>query len=122
MSITLNSVVFTFNGFLSRISQFLNTAAGVPQGFRRLTCSIDEPGAAGKAYKVRWKLKLPETVDAASCLCPDGMVQDNFADVVVTVSRASTTAQRAAMAASLKDLAASVEFKNSIELLVSPAA
>lgn len=122
MSISLNTVVYTFNGFLNRISTYLNTATGVPNGFRRLTCSIDEPSKDAKAYKVRWKLKLPAVIDGESCACPDGMVQDNFVDIVVTVSKASSTAQRTDVALQVKDLAASPEFQASVTNLIAPAA
>lgn len=122
MSITLNTVVYTFNGFLNRISQYFNAATGVPNGFRRLSASVDEPSKEGKSYKVRWKLKLPAVIDGESCACPDGLVQDNFADIVITVSRASTTAQRTDIALQVKDLCASTAFQSSVINLLPPSA
>lgn len=121
MSITLNAVVFSFSGFIQgTIARFLNKDAGTPLGFRALTAKVDEPGKDGN-YKVRWKLKLPTVTSEASCACPDGQVSELYSDIVVTVPKNCTAAQRTAMATSLKDLTASTEFSASISSLMAPS-
>lgn len=122
MAITLNTVVYTFNGFLNRVVRYFNRGAGVPAGFKQLTASIDDPTANSLSYKVRWKLKLPVVVEGVSCDCPDGVARENFADLVVTVAKSSTTAERTDLALSLKDLTASPEFQASVISLLAPSA
>lgn len=122
MSITLATLPFSFSGFIQgTIARFLNKDAGSPLGFRALTAKVDDPGKDGN-YKVRWKLKLPTVVSEASCGCPDGAVNELYADIVVTVPKNCTAAQRTAMATSLKDLAATTEFQSSVTSLMAPSA
>lgn len=122
MSITLNTLVFSFAGFVNGgISRYLNKDASVPLGFRTLTAKVDEPNGDGM-YKVRWKLKLPVVVSAEECACPDGLVREEYVDIVVSIPRTSTATERSGMAVSLQDLAASPEFQASISSLTAPSA
>lgn len=121
MSILLNGVTFSFSGFIrGTIARFLNKDAGIPLGFRALTAKVDDPEKDGN-FKVRWKLKLPTVTSEASCACPDGQVSELYADIIVTVPKTCTAAQRTAMATSLKDLTASTEFSASITSLTTPS-
>lgn len=123
MPITLNTKVYTFAGWLQgRIATFVNRDSGVPAGFLTLTSAVDNPQGAGTSYKVRWKLKLPTLAEDQSCACPDGVVREDFADIVITVSKGSTTAERTAMATAIEDLTASPAFQQSVISLVVPAA
>lgn len=122
MSITLASKVYTYAGMLvGRISRFTNRESGIPSGFRDLTVVVDDPGASD-TYKVRWKLKLPSVIDEQDCSCPDGMVRMSFADIVVSIHKGSTAAERTLMAQSLEDLVATPEFSGAITNLEQPAA
>lgn len=121
MSITLATKVYTFSGFIAgRISKYLNRESDQPSGFRNLTVVVDEPGNT-ESYKVRWKLKLPTVVDEQACACPDGMVRESFVDIVATIHKGSSLAERTLLATSIEDLASSDEFTSSITSLEQPA-
>lgn len=122
MSLTLNTVVFPFIGFLQgSIATYRNVGSGTANGFKDATAKV-EPKNANGDIKVRWKLKLPTVVSEADCACPGGIVRENFADIVVTVSTSALAAERTNMALSLKDLVASSEFQASITNLQTPSA
>lgn len=122
MPITLNTKIFSFSGFIQgAIARYLNAGTGTAAGFKLLTSKVEEPTKDGK-IKIRWKVKLPVVVSEAECMCPGGMVRENFADVVVTVHNSSPTAERTDIALSLKDLVASPEFQASIINLQTPSA
>lgn len=123
MSLTLNTKVYPFTGFImGRIAQYLNAGAGSANGFKTATAVVDAVADAKGQIKVRWKLKLPTVVSDAACDCPGGVVRENFADIVVTVNRAALAAERSDLALSLKDLVASAEFQQSITNLQTPSA
>jgi hypothetical protein len=110
MSITLNTKVYTFSGFVQGISRYLNRDNGSPRGFLQLSAAV-EGGTGENPYKVRWKLKLPVTATSS----------DAFADIVVTLPSNSTAAERTAMAESLADLTANAQFAASVESLTVPS-
>lgn len=121
MPITLNTKPYGFAGFTpASISQYFNRPAGPATGFSPLTVRVED----GKAdQKIRWKLKVPvvATGDSA-CSCEGSVLRTDFVDIVVTVSKSSTAAERADLALRIKDLAASTEFQSSISNLVQPSA
>lgn len=122
MSITLNTVVYTFRGFAGRIANFMNSSTGVPQSFKRVTCVVDEP-TDGKNWKVRWKLKLPVVVDGtATSPGLSTLAYEDIADIVLTVPTLATTASRTDLALSVKDLCTSPDFQASIISLLTPSA
>lgn len=122
MALTLNTLVYPFTGFIQgAIARYLNSDAGTANGFRVVTAKVDGPSKDGD-YKVRWKLRLPTVVSEAECACPGGVVRENFADIVVTVSASALAAERTALALSLKDLVARTEFQSSITSLQTPSA
>lgn len=122
MSITLNTKVYNFVGFIQgAIARYLNAGDGTAAGFKTATAKVEEPNSSSQ-IKVRWKLKLPTVVSEAECACPGGVIRENFADVVVTVGTAASNAERTDIALSLKDLVASPEFQASIINLQTPSA
>ena len=122
MSLTLNTKIYSFTGFIQgAIAQYLNAGAGSANGFKTATAKVDSPNKEG-AIKVRWKLRLPTVVSDAECACPGGVIRENFADIVVTVSSSALAAERTDLALSLKDLVASPEFQASITNLQTPSA
>lgn len=122
MSLTLNTKVYNFTGFImGAIARFLNAGDGTAAGFKTVTAKVEEPNNSSQ-IKVRWKLKLPTVVSDAECACPGGVIRENFADVVVTVSTSASSVERTDIALSLKDLVASPEFQASIINLQTPSA
>ena len=121
MSITLNSLVFPFAGFIQGgIARYMNTDAGVAAGFRPLTATVTGPNV-NSDYKVRWKLVLPTVVQAGNGCC-DVAERLSTVDIVVTVPRSAGADERTAMGNSIKDLVASPEFLASISSLITPSA
>ncbi len=121
MSITLNTKVYTFSGFVQGISRYLNRDNGSPRGFLQLSAAV-EGGTGENPYKVRWKLKLPVTATSSdACACEGSLVREAFADIVVTLPSNSTAAERTAMAESLADLTANAQFAASVESLTVPS-
>lgn len=122
MSITLNTKVYTFSGFVQNIAQYLNRGAAAASGFLRLTAAIDG-GTGTNPYKVRWKLKLPTIATSSDpCACEGAVIREAFADIVVTIPSSMTGAERTAMAVSLADLCDTPEFQASVADLVVPSA
>lgn len=122
MSITLATKVYAFSGFIAgRISQWVNRDSGILSGFLTLTNVIDA-GEKTEQVKVRWKLKQPVVDEGASCACPTGLGHESFVDIVVTVHKGSSVAERTLLADSIEDLTATTEFRNSVISLVQPSA
>jgi hypothetical protein len=125
MTISLNSVVYTFRGFTAQaVSTYLNTAVGIARGFKALTCKIDGNVAASNGtVKVRWKLKLPTlATDTTGGAKPGDMLYENFVDIVATVAASASAAERLDLALQLKDLTATPEFQASVKDLIVPSA
>lgn len=123
MSLTLNSKVFTFSGYIGgRIAQFLNRDSGLAAGFLSATAAVDAPQTKGLPFKVRWKVKLPTIEEASTCACPSGVVNESFVDIVATLPAGASLAERTALAVSIKDLASTPEFQASIVSLITPSA
>lgn len=122
MSLTLNTKIYSFTGFIQgAIARYLNAGSGTASGFKTVTAKVEDPNREGM-IKVRWKLKLPTVVSEAECACPGGVVRENFADIVVTISSSAPAAERTDLALSLQDLVATPEFQASITSLQTPSA
>lgn len=122
MPITLATKVYTFSGFIAgRISQWINRDSGVLAGFMPLTNVIDA-GEKSDQVKVRWKLKQPVVAEDASCACPGGMTHESFVDIVVTVHKGSSVAERTLLADSIGDLTETDDFRQSVISLVQASA
>lgn len=122
MSLTLNTKVYPFTGFVQgAIARYLNAGGGTASSFRTATAKVEAENSNGD-IKVRWKLRLPTVVSEATCACPGGVVRENFADFVITMSSSALAAERTDLALSLKDLVASPEFQASITNLQTPSA
>lgn len=122
MAITLNTKVYNFAGFVQNISRYWNREAGYPSGFLALTAKIDD-ATVSAPFKVRWKLKLPTVASTNDdCTCAGQVINEVFADIVVTVPATSSQAERDAIATSVKDLTATPEFQASVKALAVPSA
>lgn len=123
MSITLNSHVYSYDGFTNQaISQYSDRSGGVPSSFSPLTSKVED-GSSSSNTKVRWKLKVPvvATVDS-ECSCAGTLLREYITDIVITVPPGSTAAERTDLEARISDLVASPEFSASIISLVQPNA
>lgn len=122
MSLTLNTKIYSFSGFIQgAIARYLNAGGGTAGSFKTATAKVDAVNQE-KMIKVRWKLRLPVVADEASCMCPDGVVRECFADIVASVPASALAAERTDLALSLKDLVATPEFQASIINLQTPSA
>lgn len=122
MSITLNTKVYSYDGFTNQaISQYSDRSGGVPASFSPLTAKVED-GSASSNTKVRWKLKVPvvATVDS-DCSCAGSLLREYIVDVVFTVPPGSTTAERTDVMDRLQDLTANAQFVASLVGLLQPA-
>lgn len=121
MSITLNTKVYNFRGFLPNgVSRYLETSGGVPASFSPLTNIV----ADGKSKTdVRWRLELPVTATVDSeCACVGDVLRLYRINISVEVPPGSLAAERTDVNTRIANLVASPEFQASITSLVQPAA
>lgn len=123
MPITLNTHVYTFDGFTNQaISQYSDRSGGVPSSFSLLTDKV-ESGASNRDTKVRWKLKLPVVAATDSeCSCAGSLLREYIADIVITVPPGSTAAERDDLHDRIKDLVVTPQFEASLVNLVQSSA
>lgn len=121
MSITLNTKVYSFEGFTpERLTLYQNHGSGIPTEFSPLTFK-NERMADGRA-KVKVKLKVPvvQTEDTA-CGCVGELVDEDIVDIIVTLGNKSTTARRTDVRLRIEDLVKSPEFTAAVTSLVQPS-
>jgi len=122
MAIVLNSKTYNYRGFNPQsISTYFETSAGVPSGFSPLTSRVEGTDGSGKV-KTRWKLKVPivAAVDSG-CSCTGSVLREAIVDIVVTLERTATAAERTDLQARIVALVQTPEFSGSVINLVQPS-
>lgn len=112
-NIVLNSLTYVGEGFTNGIAYFYNRTAGVIAGMRRLQ---NRQTLSKEKVATHWKLTLPYIVEADSaCGCKgDQLYLDSIVDISVSVDKRLPEVHREHLLQSIKDLADSIQFDESI--------
>ena len=118
---TLNTKVYNGVGFNTNgQSVFKNTTAAFPSGFSYLTSSVKTP-TGGKDSVIRYNLSVPHiAAEPTSCACPGGVLGTDYVRLEVSVSAASSQADREDLYLRILNLVQDLKFKASVETLVQP--
>lgn len=122
MAIVLNSKTYNAIGFdRNGVMQYVESSAGVPSGFSKLTAHVNLNGAK-EASSVKWKCAIPivATEDSA-CSCTGGLLRTYYVSIEVTEPPGSTAAERLDVRARIASLIGVTQFVDSIEDLTQPS-
>jgi hypothetical protein len=114
-TIVLNTLNYVGEGVNNAISLFRETSAGLVNKFRTLTNSVT---LNKQRVNVKWKLVLPfPPTDPVSCPCEgEAPFLDTIVDINVRMDPRADSAYRTDVQVACTDLAASVQFKDSIKV------
>lgn len=119
MSIVINSKTYNWAQFdQNSVSRYLETSAGVPNGYSPLTNKVNADGA-GKSSTVKWRLAIPTIAAADSeCSCAGAVLSTDYVEVTFQVSKTGTLASRQDLRLRLAGLVANAQFIASVDNLV----
>jgi hypothetical protein len=119
MSITLNSKVYNWAQFdQNGTSRYVESSAGVPNGFSPLTNKVSNSEGTGKSQQVKWRLAVPViATDDSACGCTGEVLETDYVEVVYTLSKTSTLAIRQDLRLRLASLIANGQYIASVDNL-----
>lgn len=119
MSITLNSKVYNWAQFdQNGTSRYIESSAGIPNGFSPLTNKVSQADGAGKSQQVKWRIAVPvlATEDSA-CACDGAVLETDYVELTFTLSKTSTLAIRQDLRLRLASLVANAQYIASVDNL-----
>lgn len=120
MSITLNSLVYDFDGYdRNGVAVYTDRSGGVPTSFSVLTFQAEQ-----KQDYTRLTIRLSVPVvstESSACSCPGSVLRTSRMSVVFDIPNSGTAVERTDLEQRIEDLVGSAQFSAFLINLVKPS-